>query len=159
MRLIKGEKNGCVYASLAMLLGIDISAAYHNFTTWKFEDSKPFEAPFNEYKRVPSMEEICDVAWRHHKVALVPFPFDPVATPAKECKPIHVWPDPEKQFRSQLYFGDGLIEGIMSTGKGHMVAWDSCSDVIRDPRGYSYSFDLAHVFNYNPKRFWLAVNQ
>lgn len=158
MRLIEQERDGCVYASVAMLLSIDKSAAYHLLCShWKVEDFKPFAEPFQDVPRVPSMEEICDALIRYNSgIALVPFPRNPLATPHQECPPIQVWANPEEKFRQQLSRGRGLIEGIVGD-RGHMVAWDG--SIVYDPRGYCYSINVSDKFNFVPRRFWLAVGK
>lgn len=155
MRLIEQETDGCVYASLAMVLNEKLEAAYHCYKHWNYDRNYPFTGEWEKVPRVPSMEEICDISWRHFKMALIPFPLDPVATPHEDCKPIHVWDQPWKKFTSQLSFGKGLIEGLHD-GRGHMVAWDG--SIVYDPRGYCYSINVADRFNFEPKRFWLALS-
>lgn len=155
MRLHKQETNGCTYAALAMVLNLQPEAVYAIFRHWNYKDNHPFTGEWENVPRVPSMEEICDLALRHCKTAFVPFPFDPIAFPHEDCKPIHVWDEPQKKFEGQLGFGRGLIEGLLSNGRGHMVAWDG--HVVYDPRGYCYSINVADKFNFTPRRFWLAV--
>lgn len=156
MRLVKQEKNGCVYAALSMVLNERLDTIYANFKHWDYKDNYPFTGEWSMVPRVPSMEEICDIAIRHFKTAFVPFPIDPLATPHEDCKPIHVWQYPQKKFTSQLSFGRGLLEGMV-VESGHMVAWDG--SVIFDPRGYCYSINVADRFDFQPRRFWLAVQR
>jgi len=157
MKLKLQETNGCVYASLAMVLNLEPAAVYSIFKHWKFEENLPFEGEWKDVPRVPSMEEICDLAFRHCHTAFVPFPLDPKASPHESCKPVSVWKEPQAKFLGQLAWGRGLIEGINTTnGRGHMVAWDG--NVVYDPRGYCYSMNVADKFNFEPRRFWLVVS-
>lgn len=162
MRMVEQENNGCVYASLAMVLNEPLQTICHNFKTWELQDSHPFPAPWDGCPRVPSMHEICDEAIKHFKTAFVPFEFDPEVAPHPDCPPIKVWTptrsNPHRTasvvFNNQLRRGPGLIEG-MKGDKGHMVAWDG--SVVYDPRGYCYSINVAGRFDFSPRRFWLSV--
>lgn len=155
MRLIKQAKDGCVYASLAMVLGETLEGVYHNFQPWKLEDKYPFPSPWDELPRVPSMHEICEIAIRHYLMAFVPFEYDPEVTPHPDCPAIKVWDNAREVFNLQLRRGKGLIEGLKDN-KGHMVAWNGT--VVYDPRGYMYSLNVSDKFYFEPRRFWLAVN-
>lgn len=157
MRLVKQENDGCVYAALSMVLNEELEVIYHCFKHWPFKHNFPFPGEWAQTPRVPSMEEICDIAWRHFNTALVPFPRDPLATPHAACPPIHVWENSDAKFFNQLRLGRGLIEGVLSSGRGHMVAWDGT--VVFDPRDYCYTINVADRFNFEPRRFWLAVGR
>lgn len=163
--MIEQKKDGCVYASLAMVLGEKLETIEHNFKCWS--NNFPFSGEWEKVPRVPGMHEICEVAIRHFKTAFVPFEYDPEVTPHEDCKPIKVWGDrPERvinaldareMFLLQLSRGPGLIEGVNTgNGRGHMVAWNG--QVVFDPRDYCYSINVTDKFYFNPLRFWLAVS-
>ncbi len=163
MYLIKQEKNGCVYASLAMVLNEKLETITRHFNTWGYEQGQmyPFLGEWETLPRVPSMHEICEVAMFHYDTGFVPFQRDPEVAPHPDCPPIRVWEhiqnrsvDAEGMFRAQLSRGPGLIEGFKDD-TGHMVAWDG--SIIYDPRGYCYSPNVADRFDFEPRRFWLAV--
>jgi len=162
MRMIKQDKDSCVWASLAMVLNERLDTVVHNFSDW--DDRYPFAGEWSEVPRVPSVHEICDIAYRDFNTAFVPFEYDPEVFPHENCPPIKVWTRTRKQptrtprgvFESQLSLGPGLIEGInTNSGRGHMVAWDR--SVVYDPRGYCYSINVTDKFDFQPRRFWLAV--
>jgi hypothetical protein len=152
--MVRTGKNECVVGSLAMLLGVAPEfirrQICHNPPIY------PFPAPWDEYPLVPSMEIICDWAYSHMNVAMVPFPYNPLCTPHEDCPPTPVWDDDaDVVFEGQLEYGTGLIEGTVDGAHGHMVAWDG--SVIYDPRGYCYSLNIAEKHGFTPARFWLCV--
>ena len=161
MKLITSNNNDCVAASLAMLFDVDLSYV----ETRLFANlPKPFPGQWADLPKVPDMNVICDWAWQR-RTALIPFEYDPQCTPHKDCPPVSAYPrttsSPHKtghaQFKIQLDYGPGLIEGVI-TGRevGHMCAWDG--KVIHDPRGYCYSYHIAQEkFDYRVTRFWLAA--
>jgi len=157
MRLIKSNKNNCVYASVAMLLGVSLDKAYellHNKDAKIGE--KPFTGIYKDFEVVPDMAVICDSLWSKKRIGLTPFYFDPTCSPHPNCQPISTWKNPKASFKLQLGFGSGLLEG--KTEKcGHMCAWDG--QVIFDPRGHIYSYDLAEIMNFEINRFWLKVEE
>lgn len=155
MKLIKQEKEGCVYASLAMVLSESLKDIYRIFKYWEITKNYPFTGKWAITPRVPGMEEICDISWRVLRKSFVPFSLNPTVTPDENCKPIQVWESPTVKFNSQLSYGTGLIEGLHD-GIGHMVAWDG--SVVYDPHGYCYSINVSGRFNFQPRRFWLLVN-
>lgn len=154
MQLITGTNNDCVYASVAMVAGCSLEHIYIIFNdSDTYIGCKPFPEPFNKYEVVPDMSIICDKLWNMFRITLVPFEFNPVCSPHEKCPPINTWKNPEDKFLSQLYYGPGLLEGRVVDG--HMCAWDG--NVIYDPRGYIYSYNLASKMNFVAYRFWLAV--
>jgi hypothetical protein len=157
MRLETATNNDCVAASLAMLL-LDVDIVFIKDQLFPPVPEYPFQAPWDDVPRVPSMEEIVDWMWTKWNVAMVPFPYNPQCSPHPNCPGVPVWPndEPDKIFAHQLSYGGGVIEGVVTeTGKGHMVAWDG--KVIYDPRGYIYSPNVVDKFGFQPTRFWLAV--
>lgn len=157
MRLVKAENNGCVYASVAMLTNNHLNWAYDSLYTCGAKiGQKPFIGIYKDFEVVPDMAVICDVLWRKKRTGLVPFEFDPKCAPNANCPPISTWENPTKVFMQQLGYGPGLLEGKTKVC-GHMCAWDG--QVIYDPRGFIYSFNLAATMGFEPKRFWLKVSQ
>jgi hypothetical protein len=156
MRLETATDNDCVAASLAMLFEVDVIFIKNQL--FSAVPDYPFQAPWDELPRVPSMEEIVDWAWTRQRSAMVPFPYAPDCSPHPNCPGVLVWPndEPDKVFAHHLSYGQGVIEGVVTdTGKGHMVAWDG--KVIHDPRGYMYSMNTIDKFDFKPSRFWLTV--
>lgn len=158
MQLIVATNNDCVAAALAMLF--EVKKDYIKKELFSFLTHHSFQEPWDNFPMVPSMEMICDWAYRERGVGLVPFPYHPHCSPHPDCPGIPVWPadTPDKIFRGQLSYGQGVIEGITESGApdcGHMVAWNGT--VIYDPRGYMYSSNVADKFGFTPSRFWLAV--
>ena len=142
----------CVAASLAMVLDVPYwTIRYDLFKDLEF----PFEPPYDKYPKVPSMAVIVDYAYREHNNLLIPFERNPVCAPHENCKPVPVWEDGESKFKSQLFYGSGLIECIRQDGIGHMVAWDRHN--IFDPQGYIYSYELMSAYHLEAQRFWLCI--
>ena len=163
MILITAVEYKCVAASLAMLIGTDIGHVEKRLFTGL---PKPFSGQWADLPKVPDMNVICGWLWETHEIALIPFEYNPQCTPHKDCPPVSVYPRTANcpyptghdQFRIQMDYGPGLIEGNITAGRevGHMCAWDG--KVIHDPRGYCYSYHIAQVkFGYQITRFWLAV--
>lgn len=158
MNLITSSNNSCVAASLAMLFDCSIDIIKSElFSSLLY----PFPAPWSHLPKVPDMNVICDWAWNNRRVALVPFEYNPYCSPAADCPPIPVWPesgDVEKAFSRALGYGAGLLEGLVDEKRGHMCAWSG--NVVHDPRGYSYSRNVAKSkFGFHIIRFWLAVQR
>ena len=155
MRLEIAGDNDCTAASLAMLF--NMASGYIKKELFPPLPQYPFPKPWDDLPMVPSMEMVCDWAWRKQRIALVPFPYHPHCSPHPDCPSIPVWPndDPDEIFTEQLAYGRGVIEGAVEPELGHIVAWDG--KVIYDPRGYIYSLNVADKFNFKPTRFWLAV--
>jgi hypothetical protein len=115
----------------------------------------PFPEPWHNFPLMPSMEVICDWLILEQRIALTPFPKNPVCTPHEDCPPVSVYNDPDWRFEQQCEYGVGIMEGLRSNGVGHMVAWNG--KAIFDPTGYIYSLNAADRFNFNPTRFWLET--
>jgi hypothetical protein len=166
MNLVTSNNKDCVAASLSMVTGKKMEDVKADL----FRDlAKPFPSPWEGCPKVPDMNVVCDWAWTHCRVALMPFEYNPVCTPHEDCPPVPVWPantratgnpdTPEHVFARCLRFGSGLLEGLVD-GVGHMCAWDQGAEVVFDPRGYRYSRNVAmDKFDFEITRFWLAVGK
>ena len=155
MNLVIGTNGQCLLASVAMLIGESLEATRQiliGHLDWP--DKHPFEGEWEDYPRVPSMHEVVDALWRFKRLGLVPFEYNPSCAPHIDCPSIDVWQRPREQFLNQLDFGSGLIEGVVDD-RGHMVAWDG--QVVLDPRGYCYSLNVSDKFDFQPTRYWLAL--
>ena len=147
----------CVAASLAMVLELPYDQVVRELGMDSFYF--PFEPPWHECPLVPDMTAVCDWAFRTHHAAFVPFEKNPVCTPHLDCKPVPVWynRDSEAIWRSQLKFGDGLIECQRHDGMGHMVAWDCARKRVLDPEGYDYPHAALGIHGLEERRFWLCT--
>lgn len=161
MKLITSNNNDCVAASIAMLLGTEIDYIKNQLFT---NLPKPFPGQWAPFPKVPGMNVVCDWLWGTHKIALIPFEYNPQSTPHRHCPPEPAYPRTAshtddtavKAFDRQVAYGPGLIEGQTKGEVGHMCAWDG--KIIHDPRGYCYSRNMAQEkFGYQITRFWLAV--
>lgn len=157
MRLIKQEKNGCVYAAVGMLIKKTPDEVFNIIDApMGPKERHPFPEPWSHLPFVPTMDVIVDRLIKREGIALVQFKKNPTAAPHPDCPPYDVWAPYKRHdvFNSQLKYGRGLIEGTVGE-VGHMVAWDG--SVVFDPRGYCYSMNVADRFNFTPLCFWLAV--
>jgi hypothetical protein len=140
----------CTAGSVAMLLN---ESYYTIKRLFSYEEDYPFPPPYASRLRVPCMEEICLTVLTKFKVCLVPFPKDLYCYPGIDADPYPVWSG-DDNFKRILKMGHGLIEGLCGD-IGHLCAWDSKK--IYDPRGHIYVYNDAHMFNFEPTRFWLKV--
>ena len=148
MKLIKAEM--CTASSVAMLLN---QSYYTIEKLFSYEEEYPFPPPYRSRKRVPCMEEICRTVWKEFRDGLVPFPKELCCYPGIDADPYPVWGG-DDNFKKMLSFGPGLVEGLCGN-VGHLCAWDG--EKIYDSRGHIYLYDDAHLFNFEPTRFWLKV--
>lgn len=152
MRLIEATDNDCVAASLAMVFRLAIETVKRELFTGL---THPFPDPWSHLPKVPAMVQICDWVASSHRASLTPYPYNPTCAPHPDCPPVMVYAHPDTAFQAQLNRGQGVIEGRVAKGKGHMVAWDG--NVIYDPRGYCYSLNVAvSKFGFTPSQFWLV---
>jgi hypothetical protein len=154
MQLIIAPKHECTYACLSMLLGSNM--AHFRISFNKLWDEKyPFDPPYDELPRVPSMDEICFYMAENTKGSLMPFNRETYCTPSYDQRGVRIWSD-KFFYYNVLPLGPGLIEGMVTGADGvigHMVAWNG--SVVYDPRGYCYSINVADKFGFQPKTFWL----
>jgi len=141
--------NRCVAASLAMITNLSIETIVEELFT---DLRKPFEPPFQEFEKVPSMVEVCEWMHKNQLGSLMPFPKAPTCSVAITCTPVPVYENAEAAWLDHIEFGSGLLEG--ETGRlGHMCAWDGYR--VFDPRGYRYEIWDAPQFDFSPHTFWL----
>jgi hypothetical protein len=105
------------------------------------------------------MHEIIDYVWLYHARPMTPFVRYPevaidMAGPTQLAK-FTRWKDAETRFSRLLHRNvEGIITGVMESGRGHCVAWDGQN--IYDPRGYVYPYTKAEsIYKFNPDAFWM----
>jgi hypothetical protein len=155
MNLKRCGENGCLAASVAMLLGVRVDDIERIglFNPCRYE--YPFPAPWARMPKVATMDEVCEWMYKECKIGLVPFAHNPGCSAARECPMTPVWSDGRKAFRRHLSYGAGLLEGHVEHMRGHMCAWDGKK--VYDPRGNTYRLEDALHYDFTPTRFWLKV--
>lgn len=118
---------------------------------------RPWPAPFDSVRKGFHIHEMIDVAFIYYRRLLCPFDKAPMVTCDERCPEIPAefsGVTPEQRWNFATVFKTGVMTGQMTVSRrGHAVAWDGHK--IYDPRGYVYSYEDRHNYNYEPDTFWM----
>jgi hypothetical protein len=141
----------CLPTAFAMVIGMPVS----EFIELVGHDGST--EPWDGYKIGFHEQECIDIAdslgWYCTPIQRYPT-IIPCAVPPMEPVTIHFSIGNELRFANHLNTNGVFLGGILNTGIGHAVAWDSENQLIYDPRGMVFALKQCRERNYYFQSFW-----